>query len=316
MTNKEQYRQFCKDESELPIFSKDWWLDCVCGEDAWDVVVIKKNGKIAATLPYCISSQYFFNISHMPVLTQTLGIYLKHPKGQSASKRLSWEKKIMSEAIEALPQTDSFRQNFNHSITNWLPFFWAGYEQSTKYTYIIEGLLEGEFVSALDSDVRRRVGKAIKAGITTSESDNVADFFELNSKTFQRQGKAMAYDVEFVQKLYTKCYEQDAAKIFFAKDSGGENIATSFIVYDERTVYYLMGGMEPSKSHLGGMNLALIESVKFALNSGRRFDFEGSMIEPIEKYFRSFGAKQKPYFYIEKVNSKLLKLRKAVSTLR
>jgi hypothetical protein len=33
MTNKEKYREFCKNEKNLPIFSKDWWLDAVCGKD-------------------------------------------------------------------------------------------------------------------------------------------------------------------------------------------------------------------------------------------------------------------------------------------
>ena len=37
MTNKEKYREFCKAEKNIPIFSKDWWLDSVCPENKyWD----------------------------------------------------------------------------------------------------------------------------------------------------------------------------------------------------------------------------------------------------------------------------------------
>ncbi len=39
------------------------------------------------------------------------------------------------------------------------------------------------------------------------------------------------------------------------------------------------------------------------------------MILSIEKYFRSFGAVQKPYFTIEKINSKLLKLRNIIKEI-
>ena len=37
------------------------------------------------------------------------------------------------------------------------------------------------------------------------------------------------------------------------------------------------------------------------------FDFEGSMIEPVERSFRQFGAKQTPYFSVSKTPSRLLK---------
>jgi len=33
------------------------------------------------------------------------------------------------------------------------------------------------------------------------------------------------------------------------------------------------------------------------------------------KYFRSFGAIQKPYFYISKTNSKLLKVRNSIKDI-
>jgi len=70
-----------------------------------------------------------------------------------------------------------------------------------------------------------------------------------------------------------------------------------------------MGGIDPEKKDLGGMDMVQYEGIKFALQSGRRYDFEGSMTEDIEKYFRSFGAVQRRFLNVEKYNSKLLKFR-------
>ena len=119
------------------------------------------------------------------------------------------------------------------------------------------------------------------------------------------------YSFEFVKNLFENCKENSAVKMYFAKYQD-EVIAVNFLVYDDNTVYYLMGGIDPSKKDLGAMDVIQFESIKFALESGRRFDFEGSMIESIEKYFRSFGAIQTPYFSISKTNSKLLKIRKLI----
>ena len=40
----------------------------------------------------------------------------------------------------------------------------------------------------------------------------------------------------------------------------------------------------------------------------KTFNFEGSMLPGVERYFRAFGGKQVPYFCLSKTNHPLLKL--------
>ncbi|WP_417326345.1 GNAT family N-acetyltransferase [Halarcobacter sp.] len=309
MTNKEKYRIFCTTENSIPIFSKDWWLDTTCGEDAWDVVIVEKGGHIVASMPYFKKKKFIFNIITLPDLTQNIGVYIKYPPKQKYYKKLSWEKEMMTQLIKGLPKFDYFSQNFDRKVTNWLAFYWAGFEQTTRYTYVIENITLEELEKNLETDIRRRRRKALEADIKVFESDDIKKFYELNTMTFARQGLSIPYSFEFVKKLYETCKKNDAIKMYFAKDNEGVLIAANFLIYDENTVYYLMGGIHPDKKDLGGMDVVQFESVKFALETKRAFDFEGSMIESIEKYFRSFGAIQKPYFTISKINSKLLKIR-------
>ena len=77
-----------------------------------------------------------------------------------------------------------------------------------------------------------------------------------------------------------------------------------------------MGGIDPEKRDLGAMDLLQYESIRFALNSKRSYDFEGSMIESIEKYFRSFGSIQKAYFQVTKTQSKILKTLEFIKGLK
>ena len=315
MTNKEKYRKFCIQEKDIPIFSKDWWLDSVCGNDNWDVVLVEKGGQIVASLPYYKIKKFIFNIITMPKLTQTMGVYIKYPKNQKYYKRLSWEKEMITKLIESLPHFDYFLQNFDKSITNWLPLYWKGFQQTTRYTYVIENITIEELSKNLETDIRRRRRKANEVGVVVSESDDIEKFLELNKMTFDRQNLDMPYSFEFVKKLYAVCRENNSVKMYFAKDSDENIIAVNFLVYDNSTVYYLMGGIDPKFKDLGGMDVIQYESIKFALESGKCFDFEGSMIESIEKYFRSFGAVQKPYFTISKTNSKLLRLKNATKDM-
>lgn len=315
MTNKEIYREFCQKEKDIPIFSKDWWLDSVCGIDNWDVATVVKGGHTVASMPYFKTKKSFFNIITLPNLTQTMGVYIKYPKGQKYYKRLSWEKELMTKLIEQLPKVDYFIQNFDHNITNWLPFFWKGFEQTTRYTYIIENITIEELEKNLETDIRRRRRKAYEVGVEIIEGKDIKKFYELNELTFMRQGISIPYTFEFIKKLYDSCKKNNAVKMYFAKYEN-EIIAANFLIYDEATVYYLMGGIDPNYKDLGAMDIIQLESIKFALENDRKFDFEGSMIESIEKYFRSFGAIQKPYFMITKTDSKILKIRQVLKFLK
>ncbi len=308
MTNKQKYKEFCKKELDIPIFSKYWWLDAVCGEDNWDVLLYEKGGQIWASFLYYMQK----NQIAMPKLTQTMGIYIKYPANQKYYKKLSWEKEIIFYFVDNLPKVDSFVQNFHYDFTNWLPFYWKGFTQNTRYTYVIENITLENLENNLETDIRRRRRKADKLGVKVIESNNIKNFYKINSMTFQRQNMKIPYSFEFLKKLYENCRDNNAVKIYFAKDSKDNIVAVNFLVYDNSTVYYLMGGIDPSFKDLGGMDMILHKSIKFAIESGRKFDFEGSMIESIEKYFRSFGAVQKRYFTISKTNSKFLRLKTAL----
>lgn len=310
MTNKEKYIAFCEKEINIPIFSKSWWLDSVCGTENWDVALVEKGGEIMASMPYFFTKKSIFNIITMPKLTQNMGPYIKYPNGQKYYKRISWEKEILDLLLEQLPTYDYFIQNFTHTITNWLPFYWRNFSQTTRYTYIINHKeINGDIEKTLLTESRRRrIKKARKMDVQIIESDDVEIFYKLNEKTFQRQNMKIPYSFDYVKNLYINCKENNSVKMYFAFFEGNV-IAANFLVFDKSAVYYLMGGIEPDMSDLGAMDLIQLQSIKFAIENDKIFDFEGSMIENIEKYFRSFGAKQKSYSQITKTSSKLLKIR-------
>jgi glycosyltransferase involved in cell wall biosynthesis len=306
--DKIKYQEFCHREKNISIFLKAWWLDTVCGKENWDVVLIEKGGNISAFMPYLIYKRLgLVSITH-PLLTQTMGIYFNYPKNQKYYKKLSFEKEMIEKIIKKLPLFDRFSQSFHYTYSNFLPFTWNGFNVDVNYTYVIEKDKSLEDVEKnLETDIRRRRKKSQELGIEVYESEDIEKFYELNKMTFKRQKREIPYSFDFIKRLHSSCKEQKSCKMFFARDVNHKVLAVNFLIYDTESVYYLMGGIDPNKKELGAMDAILFESITFALKSGKVFDFEGSMVESIEKYFRSFGAVQKPYFTISKNNSKLLK---------
>ena len=77
-----------------------------------------------------------------------------------------------------------------------------------------------------------------------------------------------------------------------------------------------MGGADPRLRNSGANSLCMWEAISFSSTVSEQFDFEGSMLEPVERFFRAFGARQVPYFEVTKINSRLFKLLRTLNELR
>ena len=316
MTEKEKYRQLCKVEQSIPIFSKDWWLDVVCGDDSWNVLLFEKCGNIVAAMPYyCLRGKYGFSSISMPKLTQTMGPWFQYPSNQKYTNRLSFEKMAMNHLIDSLPPFDRFSQNFHYSVVNWLPFYWRGFQQTTRYTYVVEGLNNlDDVMSRFKDNIRNKVRKAQKL-VNVVADKSVDEFYEINKMTFDRQNIAIPYTLDFLKEQDRALEEHNARKIFFAVDDKEQIHSALYLIWDSRSSYVHMVGENPKLRKSGAGILLIWEAIRFTKEQLGLdcFDFEGSMIESVEEVRRSCGGIQKPYFQITKINSKLLKMRRLIS---
>tara|TARA_R110001592_G_scaffold45986_2_gene146684 strand:- start:13548 stop:14510 length:963 start_codon:yes stop_codon:yes gene_type:complete len=308
MTNKEKYLLFCEQERSIPIFSQAWWLNTVAG-DVWDVCLLENGEGVLATMPYVMSSgSYGFVYLSHPRLTPVLGPWLKPAKGKY-SKMLSQQKDWLQALIEQLPKYDYFNQNWHYSQTNWLPLYWKNFEQTTKYTYVLEDLSDNNKLwNDLDSSLRTQIRKAEKAGLVVRNDLPIEDFIALNEMTFLRQGMKMPDSESFIKMFAEKAQERNQCMWFIAKDDKDQNHAGVLIVWDEQSAYYLMGGGNPDLRTSGAASLCMWEAIKFASTVSEKFDFEGSMLESVERFFRGFGAVQKQYFSVTHKPSKTLNI--------
>jgi len=303
MSDIEKYRIFSEDERTIPIFSKGWWLDAVSPGE-WDVFLIEENGQIIAGLPYYLVTNRggYREIKKAP-LTQNNGVWIRYPEDQKYEKKIRYEMKLMESFIEKIEAMNlaKYQQYFHYSVTNWLPFYWNGYSQTTRYTYVISDTSDmDEIYESLNSNVRKQLRKAEKL-VEVKADLGIEQFFELNQLTFERQNMDIPYSFDVVARMDAACKERDARKILYCEDEAGNIHSAAYFIWDEQSVYYLMSGSHPDFRHSQSLTLLLYEGIKLASRMGKKFDFEGSMKKNIEQHFRQFGAIQIPYFNIYKV---------------
>jgi lipid II:glycine glycyltransferase (peptidoglycan interpeptide bridge formation enzyme) len=182
-----------------------------------------------------------------------------------------------------------------------LPFYWKGYLQTTRYTYILPDIRNIPVIEKDRSyDIRHNINKArtkyqmkIKAWLSSDQ------FLEINTKTYERQ-REKAYRPEILRRLIETAYSRNQGNTWGAFDSSGQLHAAVFVVWQENCAYYIAGGSDSTGRKSGAHLLVLSEAIREASKVSASFDFEGSMIPGVERVFRSFGAIQKPYFTISK----------------
>jgi len=288
--------------ADAPLFFQPWWLEAV-SPGAWDYAVVQRGEEVAAVLPYTFKTRLGgLRLIEMPPLTPYLGPWLRASTAKYAN-RLGEQKDLMTELIDALPQFAVFQQEFHPAITNWLPFHWKGFGQTTRYTYRMDRTKD---LDALWSETRDNVRTDIKKAkkvVEVAETDDIEKFLRLHRLTFNRQNYPYPYDEHLIKRLDEACATRHSRCILIARDGEGNLHAGGYFIWDRRTMYYLMGGADPELRTSGAAALVIWKAIERASENQLSFDFEGSMVEPIERFVRAFGAVQTPYFGIQKSNS-------------
>ena len=292
--------------STQSLFSSRWWLDATAGEGNWGLCEVKENGKTVASMPWVMKNRFGLKTLSQPALTQTLGPWLADPPpGTKYAKRLAREKDLMEALIDQLPDYQVFRQNFAPEIINWLPFYWKGFQQTTRYTYRLPDLTNIDLVwSGFQENIRREIRKAGKQGVTVERCSDIDAFLDVNELTFARQGMKLPYTRTYVNRLFAACEANNAGAVFLARGKDGRLHAGNVLVWNEHCAYYLMGGGDAELRSSGATSLAMWQAIQFAAKVCRIFDFEGSMMEPVERFFRGFGAVQTAYISLTHVRSR------------
>lgn len=302
---KVAYAELCRCDASVGLFAQDWWLDAACGARGWDVVMVGSGVRVDAALPFAVRRRGILRILSHPPFTPRLGPWIREEK---ENKRNRNEFRLMAELADALPRFDLYAQNWSYEVTNWLPFFWKGFQQTTRYSYVLPDLSSEEAIWAgMQSNIRREVRKASgRYGLRLRDDLDLDVLLRLNELTYQRRGMTPP-DGATLRRIDHACRERSCRKLIVAEDKHGRRHAAGYFVWDAKSAYYLVGGMDPMLRTSGAMSLVMWSGIRLACRVTKRFDFEGSMVESIARFFRAFGGEQLGYSYVTKTPSPLLR---------
>ncbi len=294
------YRRFCAAApADLPLFLQDWYLDATCVDGHWDAAIVTKGKEVVAVWPYFLKKKGPWQYVAMPQLTRQMGPYLV-PEYRNARH----ETRLLEKLLAALPAgLAAFEQDFNYTVTNWLPFYWQGFRQTTRYSYLLNIKDLQTVRDNLAPDYRnQKIPKAFKK-VQVKTGGSLADFQRVHDRGYARQGLPAPVSAEFLQRLDAALVAHGQRELFFARDrASGDLHSVAYLVWDAQSAYYLLAGDDPEYRASGAGILVAWEAIRYAHEVLKlpTFDFSGSMVRPIERVRRQFGAVQQPYFRIQR----------------
>ena len=296
------------------VFQQPWWLDAVA-PDCWGEVTCEEGGRTVARLPYVVRGRRGLRMLTQSTMTQTLGPWVDRARTDGAGA-LAREHALLAELEASLPPAQAFSQQFSPAILNALPFRWAGYRLELRYTYRLTQLKStDELWEGMRGNVRREIRKGRKR-LEVAENLGVDRFYDVLSKTYERQGIPVPRSLAEIERLEEACSRHGVGSMLFARDEAGEIHAVAWVVWDRHAAYYLLAGAEPRLRTSGASSLLLWEAMMRAREVTDTFDFHGSMVQPIERFFRGFGARQTPYLSVTKMGPAFRAALRARSTLQ
>lgn len=290
-------------QPELPgatIFQQPWWLDAVA-PGQWQALSVRRGGRLVAWMPVVHQRRFGLRILGQPPLTQTLGPWLAPGTGRLA-EQLGRQKDLLEDLVAQLPPHELFWQQLPPSFGYALPFFWKRFDLSVRYTYRLPELGDAAALWAgLRDNIRTDVRKA-RRQVAVVPGDGLEAVLSVLERTWKRQGRRMPVPPSLIERLDDACAQRGCRRILLAQDAAGRTHAFAYLVWDADSAYYLLGGGDPALRASGAASLLLWEAIQFAAGVTRSFDFEGSMVEAIERFFRAFGAHPTPYLRILHTN--------------
>lgn len=261
--------------NNVMVYAFSWYLDIISPN--WEALIYNNYD---AVMPLTQKRKYFISYLFQPFFTQQLGVFSKE-ESQAI---------LVQDFIKAIPKKFKLIDiNLNEDNST------DGLTQEKNYLLSLSESYENIY-SAYKTQAKRNIKKAKEQNLYVQAMPHkqVVDFY---MKYKEKETKGVKHsDYLTLKKLYKSCNKQNylISNGVYSKEKGLLACA-AFIIYNNRIIFHL-GTTNMDGKNWGAMHFLIDTLIVQFAERNMFIDFEGSKIEGIERFYKSFGAYKKPYF--------------------
>jgi len=256
------------------VYGMSWYLDIVC--ENWDALV---SDDYEAVMPLPWKSKFGIKYIYHPFFAQQLGVF--------STKN---EPIIISKYLDAIP---NWFLKYEFSLNSYNTVNVSDFKRCNNYLLSLNKKYD-EILASYNTKCRRNVKLSKLEPVIVKTDISVELLIKLK---FENMTNAVS-DKQFktISTLLKYLLNQKRATIVGAIDSENNLLgAAAFVFYKNRIIYLFSASNNEGKNK--GVRYLILNFI-IEQNSGKNIllDFEGSMLENIASFFKSFGG------YIENYN--------------
>lgn len=297
---------------EMNVFQNPFWLSALSGGKFDSYLCWYRGEELIGLFNVIRTSKMRVNGLHIPPFTHTFAPIIAN----CLSNKVYY--KVIDDLLLLLSKENVVDLKMSIRHTNILPYRWNGYQCNVLANYVIENDFDA-YMGQLNKNKKREYNKLVSL-IDSGELEilnevDEKDFLSLFTKTSERSG--FKANLTALSELLRN-RENFPSKLLAVRSKKYGLISIGFFPYDDKTVYNVINAsLRVDDAILKTVNLILlIEGIKFALDSDRVFDFEGSMLQGVSSFYELMGGEQVPVYRISKSKSLVFSALRAIKQIK
>jgi len=261
------------------IYAYSWYLDIVADKN-WDVLVLND---YEAVMPLPKRKKYFISYIFLPPWVQQLGVFSMSEISENLIKRFIDQMPKKFKLIDIFFNSKNFfehkdltlRVNYILSLNN-------------PYEALIKNYSKGRKSSIKQA---QKIDLEVVQGYSHTE---IINLFKINKGLKLNKSNV---DYHILNTLIEAALLLNMAKSLAVLNSKKELIGGALFLKNDQRITYLFSSINTEGREKQAMSFLIDYVVKKFSNSEYIFDFEGSMINDIALFFKSFGAEKETYYH-------------------
>ena len=271
----------------------------------WQAAIVKNEAGWQAVMPFYMSKKWGLKAILQPLFAQYWGILFAESTFDLHHRRTEWEKAVIGQLLPLCEAAHLYAMHFSPAFTYPHPFLWKGYQVAARYTQVLDlSPAEDALFAHLVGSLRRQIRKGESQALQCRESADVEELIKLILLNHARGNRILdspARDAETLRRIAAFLQTTGQGWVWHCCDEKGQVLAAGIWAVFRGRMMYLIGAYHPDHRDRGAMSWLMWQAICRAKKQGlRTFDFEGSMVESIEHFFRKFNASYEVYFLLRK----------------
>lgn len=262
-----KYNNCLQSSENYRIYAEYWYLDVLCNQN-WDCLVYDDYQAIMP-IPY----QKYFGIKMVtqPIFIQQLGFFSNQLSEEIVNEFLMFFKKKLIRSYSFNEENVSFL-NLKQKRTNYILNLNSSYQQ---------------LYNSFNNNIKRNIKKFQKQNFQLIISDEIIEF--PNDKLLENTKISESFF-----KLIKELTKRKLIKVYQIKDNK-EILSLKIFMFSKHRIIYLYGFSSQKAKEFGCSAAIFSEVIREFSSKEIILDFEGSEIEGIAKFFKSFNAQKNSY---------------------